>query len=126
MPQSLVYELIDQLHAGTPLLTSLKRATFQAKWNLGEQEPEEQDVEKLFRIWKVNMRGLADNDPVYVSFAHSFDFPLLFSEHVLLFDASRFQFDLRFTIATLNSYAFLHSIPALLTSLLHLLTSPLQ
>jgi hypothetical protein len=75
MPQSLVYELIDQLHAGTPLLTSLKRAIFQAKWNLGEEVLEEEDGKEHFQIWKVNMRGLDDNDPVYVTFAHPFAFP---------------------------------------------------
>jgi len=64
MPQSLVHELLDQLHAGTPLLTSLKRAIFQAKWNLGEEELEGEDGKQHFQIWKVNMRGLDDNDPV--------------------------------------------------------------
>jgi len=67
MPQSLVYELIDQLGAGTPLLTSLNRAIFQAKWNLGEEPPEVEDGKKHFQIWKVNMRGLDDGDPVYVA-----------------------------------------------------------
>lgn len=65
MPQSLVHELIDQLGSGTPLFTSLKRAIFQAKWNLGEG-PDVETGKKHFQIWKVHMRGLDDGDPVYV------------------------------------------------------------
>ena len=72
MPQSLVHELIDQLSAGTPLLMSLNRAIFQAKWNLGEEPSGVEDGKKPFQIWKVNMRGLDDGDPVYVAI-YSFD-----------------------------------------------------
>ena len=84
MPQSLIHELIDQLHVGTPLLTSLKRATFQAKWNIGEEEAGEDDGKEHFRIWKVNMRGLDDGDPVYVFVRF---LSLLISDHVFVLDA---------------------------------------
>lgn len=100
MPQSLVYEFIDQLHAGTPLLKSLKRAIFQAKWDLGEEELERENGKEHFQIWKVKMRGLDDSDPVYVTFTYPFAFPLLlFSEHVLLFDAL-------FAITNVHSFIF--------------------
>jgi potassium channel subfamily K len=63
MPQSLVHEFLDQRAGGNKLRASLKEAIFQAKppdIELGDVE----DAPPKFKLWKVQMRGLQDDDPV--------------------------------------------------------------
>ncbi|KIW04371.1 uncharacterized protein PV09_04655 [Verruconis gallopava] len=63
MPQSLVHEFLEQRASGTKLGAALKAAAFQAKppdIELGQVE----DSKPKFKLWKVHMRGLADDDPV--------------------------------------------------------------
>ena len=63
MPQTLVNEFIERRKSGEPFGTSLKEAVFQAKSSIGDYQD---DNENKFKLWKVNMRGPVDNDPVYV------------------------------------------------------------
>jgi hypothetical protein len=63
MPQSLVNEFIDRRKAGEPLGSSLKEAIFQAK---STEYYDDSDGEPKFELFKLNMRGLFDQEPVYV------------------------------------------------------------
>lgn len=60
MPQSLVNEFFSQREAGNPLRRSVKEAIFQAK-PPDIEEGEVDDVPK-FKLWKVQMRGLNDDE----------------------------------------------------------------
>jgi hypothetical protein len=65
MPQSLIHEFLDRKKAGEPLGTCLKEAIFQAKDTTDDFDEEESDDETpKFKLWKVDMRGLVDNEPV--------------------------------------------------------------
>jgi potassium channel subfamily K len=75
MPQSLVHEFLDQKAAGNPLGRSLKEAIFQAKPPLDIEEGQIDDVPK-FQLWKVRMRAVNDEEPLYVVFQQSCCFKL--------------------------------------------------
>lgn len=63
MPQSLVHEFIDQRASGQKFGSSLKEAIFQAK----PPDLEVGDVENAkpkFKLWKIRMRDLHDDDPI--------------------------------------------------------------
>jgi hypothetical protein len=63
IPRTLVNEFIERRKTGESLGTSLKEAIFQAKSSIGIEQEEEDDGNK-FKLWKVEMRGLVDDDPV--------------------------------------------------------------
>jgi hypothetical protein len=63
-PKSLVNEFIDRRKAGEPLRTSLKEAIFQAKEEQFDDDDESEDGKPKFELFKVNLRGLIDNEPV--------------------------------------------------------------
>jgi potassium channel subfamily K len=63
MTQSLIHEFLDQRASGNKLRPSLKEAIFQAKppdLEVGEVE----DARPKFKLWKISMRGLDDDEPV--------------------------------------------------------------
>lgn len=66
MPQSLIWELLDQRSNGEPWSTSLNRAIFQAKSNIGYLSDAEKPWYKRVQWWKVDMRPVDDREPVYV------------------------------------------------------------
>lgn len=66
MPQSLVHEFLEQKAAGNPFRHSLKEAIFQAK--PPDVEAGQIDDEPKFKLWKVNMRPVNDEEPLYVLF----------------------------------------------------------
>jgi hypothetical protein len=67
MPDSLVNEFFNQRDAGEPFRKSLKNAVFQAKSRIGDaQNYEDPEAGPKFQLWKIDMRGLDDDDPVYV------------------------------------------------------------
>jgi potassium channel subfamily K len=63
LPRTLVNEFIERRKTGEPLGTSLKEAIFQAKSSIGVDQEDVDDGSK-FQFWKVEMRGLVDDDPV--------------------------------------------------------------
>jgi hypothetical protein len=63
MPKSLINEFLDRKKAGEPLPACLKEAIFQAKFPEPDFDDGE-DEESKFKLWKVNMRGLVDTEPV--------------------------------------------------------------
>jgi hypothetical protein len=65
MPQSLVNEFIERRQCGEDLGTSLKKAIFQAKTSIGNiPGDDEEKASRSFKLFKVKMRGLIDNDPM--------------------------------------------------------------
>jgi hypothetical protein len=65
MPQSLVHEFLHLRRNGASLGTSLKRATFQAKSSIGELQSLGLEKKRWnVQLWKVQMRGVDDGDPV--------------------------------------------------------------
>jgi hypothetical protein len=63
-PQSLVNEFISRRRNGERFGESLKEAVFQAKsaaW--GDFDDEEEKGEK-FKLFKIHMRGLVDDEPM--------------------------------------------------------------
>jgi hypothetical protein len=69
MTQSLINDFIERRKAGEPLSTSLKNAIFQARGaeddSSDSSDSEDSDDGKpRFKLFKVNMRGLVDDDPV--------------------------------------------------------------
>jgi hypothetical protein len=82
MSQSLVNEFIDRRKAGEPLGSSLKEAIFQAKTI---EYYDEDDEESKFELFKMNMRGLLDEEPVYVRLLNQC---ASFKEHLRLMLAS--------------------------------------
>jgi hypothetical protein len=63
LPRTLVNEFIERRKTGEPFGTSLKEAVFQAKSSIGIDQ-EDVDDGSGFQLWKVEMRGLVDDDPV--------------------------------------------------------------
>jgi hypothetical protein len=66
MPQTLINEFIDRRKAGEPLPSSLKNAIFQATSVTSDFSYDEEEAGNKFQLWKVNMRGLIDDEPMYV------------------------------------------------------------
>jgi hypothetical protein len=62
MPQTLVNEFIERRKSGEPFGTSFKEAAFQAKSGIGAAQ--EDIYGKKFKLWKVHMRDVKDDDPV--------------------------------------------------------------
>ena len=63
-PQSLVNEFISRRKDGEKLRSSLKNSIFQAKTAIGNDQEFEDEQKLKIQLWKVNMRGLDDNEPV--------------------------------------------------------------
>ena len=64
MPQSLIDEFTDRKQAGQPFGKALKNAIFQAKPADLDLEFGEGQKKKIFKLWKVRMRGKDDDEPV--------------------------------------------------------------
>ena len=69
MTRSLVHDFIERRKEGEPLGASLKNAIFQARGAEDDSSSSSDgestdDGRPRFKLWKVNMRGLVDDDPV--------------------------------------------------------------
>ncbi len=63
MPQSLVNEFIERREEGDKFRTALNKAIFQANTSIG-YVPDDEEKGKQFKLFKMEMRGRMDDDPM--------------------------------------------------------------
>jgi hypothetical protein len=67
MSQSLVNQFIDRRKSGEKLGTALRESIFQAKPPPIDFDDDLESKKEPFKLWKINMRPLMDDEPMYVT-----------------------------------------------------------